>query len=94
MGISKEQVTRIANLARLDLKEEKIEKFANQFSDIIGYMDKMNSMDTSGVTPLYSPSDNVSVLRRDKAESKYERQDVLANAPLQDGKYFIVPKIL
>ncbi|MFP4109741.1 MAG: Asp-tRNA(Asn)/Glu-tRNA(Gln) amidotransferase subunit GatC, partial [Desulfonatronovibrio sp.] len=60
----------------------------------IGYMDKMNSLDTSGVTPLYSPSDNISVLRQDVAENKYERRDVLANAPLQDGKYFIVPKIL
>lgn len=94
MGISNEQVARIADLARLDLKEEKVEKFANQFSDIIGYMDKMNSLDTSGVAPLYSPSDNISVLRPDVAESKYERQDVLANAPLQDGKYFIVPRIL
>lgn len=94
MGITNTQVIKIANLARLDLKEEKVEKFAHQFSEIIGYMDKMNSLDTSGIAPLYSPSDNISVLRRDVAESKYERQDILANAPLQDGEYFIVPKIL
>jgi aspartyl-tRNA(Asn)/glutamyl-tRNA(Gln) amidotransferase subunit C len=94
MEITKKQVARIADLARLELKEEKVEKFALQFSDIIGYMDKMNSLDTAGVEPLYSPWAGTSVTRRDVAAKNYERADLLANAPEQDGQYFIVPKIL
>ncbi len=94
MKITREQVARIADLARLELKEEKIEKFALQFSQIIGYMDKMNSLDTTGVEPLYSPSDNTSVMREDVAGNNFRREDLLSNAPVQDGQYFIVPKIL
>ncbi len=94
MEISKEKVAGIANLARLELKEEKVEKFALQFNDIIDYMDKMNSLDTSGVQPLYSPLENTPVMRDDVVKNEYHRRDLLSNAPLQDGQYFIVPKIL
>lgn len=94
MEITKEKVARIADLARLELKEEKVEKFALQFSDIIGYMDKMNSLDTDGVEPLFSPSENTSVMREDVAQNNYKRHELLSNAPAQDGQYFIVPKIL
>jgi len=94
MEITKKMVAGIADLARLELREEKVEKFALQFSDIIGYMDKMNSLDTSGVEPLYSPTENTSVMREDVVKKDYQRSDLLSNAPAQDGAYFIVPKIL
>jgi aspartyl-tRNA(Asn)/glutamyl-tRNA(Gln) amidotransferase subunit C len=94
MEITKEKVARIADLARLELKEEKVEKFALQFSDIIGYMDKMNSLDTDGVEPLFSPSENTSIMREDVAQNNYNRHELLSNAPAHDGQYFIVPKIL
>ena len=94
MEITKKMVAGIADLARLELREEKVEKFARQFSDIIGYMDKMNSLDTSEVEPLYSPTENKSVMREDVVKKDYQRSDLLSNAPAQDGKYFIVPKIL
>lgn len=94
MKITREEVARIADLARLELKEEKVEKFAFQFSDIIGYMDKMNSLDTSGVEPLYSPSENRSVMREDEAIKDYQRKDLLSSAPDHDDEYLIVPKIL
>ncbi|WP_028575451.1 Asp-tRNA(Asn)/Glu-tRNA(Gln) amidotransferase subunit GatC [Desulfonatronovibrio hydrogenovorans] len=94
MEITQKQVAKIAALARLDLDEQSLEKFAHQFSEIIAYMDKMNTLDTSGVDPLYSPSENTSVLREDSVQKEYQREDLLANAPAKDEKFFIVPKIL
>ncbi|MCA1743544.1 MAG: Asp-tRNA(Asn)/Glu-tRNA(Gln) amidotransferase subunit GatC [Desulfonatronovibrio sp.] len=94
MEITREQVSRIADLARLELEDEKIEKFASQFNEIIGYMDKMNAISTEGVVPMYSPSENTSVLRDDVVKKEYNREELLSNAPRHDGKYFIVPKIL
>lgn len=94
MEITREQVSRIADLARLELGDEKKEKFASQFSEIIGFMDKMNAISTEGVIPMYSPSENTSVLREDVVKKEYNREELLANAPKQDGKHFIVPKIL
>jgi aspartyl-tRNA(Asn)/glutamyl-tRNA(Gln) amidotransferase subunit C len=94
MEITKAQVARIADLARLEIKEEVAEKFAFQFSEIIGYMDKMNSLGAKGVEPLYSPWDNPSLMREDVAQDEHDRQALLSNAPAQDGQYFTVPKIL
>ncbi len=94
MEITKKDVAGIADLARLELKEEMAEKFVTQFRDIIGYMDKMNALDTSHVSPLYSPSENTSVMRPDTPKKEYQRRDLLAGSPDQDGQYLIVPRIL
>ncbi len=94
MEITKKHVLRIAELARLELHGDKVEKFSQQFTDIIGYMDKMNTIDTSGVLPLYSPSENTSVMREDMEENHYNREELLANAPVRDEHYFSVPRII
>ncbi|WP_045214935.1 Asp-tRNA(Asn)/Glu-tRNA(Gln) amidotransferase subunit GatC [Desulfonatronovibrio magnus] len=94
MDISPQQIAKIASLARLELKDDQILKFAQQFNDIIGYMDKMNSLDTRGIEPMYSPCENTSVMRPDEVINEHERSKLLSNAPMQDGKYFIVPKII
>ena len=94
MEITKNQVVRIAELARLELHDDQVKKFSQQFSDIIDYMDKMNTLDTSGVAPLYSPSENTSVMREDMAEKRYNREELLTNAPVRDKHYFSVPRII
>ncbi|EFI36016.1 glutamyl-tRNA(Gln) amidotransferase, C subunit [Desulfonatronospira thiodismutans ASO3-1] len=94
MNIDKEYVSRIAALARLETSPEQAEKFAVQFRDIIGYMDSLNQVDTSGVEPFYSPSENISVLREDETRKTCRRSDILASAPHHDGEYFIVPRII
>ncbi|WP_291319457.1 Asp-tRNA(Asn)/Glu-tRNA(Gln) amidotransferase subunit GatC [Desulfonatronospira sp.] len=94
MKIDNEYVSRIAALARLETSPEQAEKFAAQFRDIISYMDTLNQIDTAGVEPFYSPSQNMSVMREDEARSTCRRSDILANAPHHDGEYFIVPRII
>ncbi len=94
MNIDKEYVSRIAALARLETFGEQAEKFAVQFRDIIGYMDSLNQVDTSGVEPFYSPSENISVLREDESRDTFQRSEILANSPHHDGEYFIVPRII
>ena len=94
VNIDKDYVGRIAVLARLETSPEQAEKFASQFRDIIGYMDSLNQVDTSGVEPFYSPSENISVLREDESRSTSERGELLSSAPHHDGEYFIVPRII
>ena len=94
MKIGPEEVARVARLARLELSEEKLETFAPQLDDILRYMDKLAEVDTTGVEPMYSPVEHVSVLRADEPAVEYDRDDVLSNAPETDGKFFIVPRIV
>lgn len=94
MKLSADDAAKIAKLARLDLDQDKLERFAGQFSDILQYMDKLAEVDTTGVEPMYSPSEHATVFREDVAVKTRERDQVLANAPEDDGSFFIVPKIV
>ncbi|SDB30238.1 aspartyl/glutamyl-tRNA(Asn/Gln) amidotransferase subunit C [Desulfonatronum thiosulfatophilum] len=94
MSISTDEVAKVAGLARLNLKPEKLEQFAGQFNDILGYMEKLNELDTSGVEPLFSPVNHETVFRDDDVRQEYSREEILANAPETDGSYFIVPRIV
>ncbi len=94
MKISPEEVAKVAKLSRLDLPEDKLELFAGQLGDILAYMDKLGELDTDDVDPLYSPVQHTTVLRRDEVRKDYRREEILANAPKQDGQFFIVPRIV
>lgn len=94
MKISPEDVAKIARLSRLDLPQDKLELFAGQLGDILDYMDKLGELETDGVEPLYSPVEHTTVLRPDEVKKEYARDEVLSNAPKQDGKFFIVPRIV
>ena len=94
MLITPEDAARIATLSRLRVGDDKLEIFARQMSDILGYMETLNRLDTSEVEPMYSPVDLPTVLRPDVVRQDFSRAEILANAPEEDGKYFIVPKIV
>lgn len=94
MKISPEEVAKVAKLARLDLSDEKIELFTGQLDDILNYMDKLNELDTAEVDPMFSPVEHTTRLRADEARKDYSRDEVLSNAPEQDGQFFIVPRIV
>lgn len=92
--ISPEDVAHMAALSRLSVSREEQALFARQFGDILRYMDVLAQVDTENVKPLYSPAQHASAGREDQAANRRTRQEVLANAPEQDGEYFIVPRIV
>jgi len=94
MKITPEQVAKVAKLSRLDLPQEKLELFAGQLGDILDYMDKLGELDTDSVEPMYSPVSHTTVFRKDEMKKEYSREEVLSNAPEQDGQFFIVPRIV
>jgi len=94
MKLGKNEVEYVANLARLELKEEEIEKFAKQLSDILFYIDKLNEIDTSKVEPMAHAVNITNAFREDKVEKVWIKEQTLANAPDKDDDYFKVPKII
>jgi len=94
MRISKEEVAKIAHLARLEIGESDLGCFAGQLTDILDYMDILNEVDTSQTEPLYSPVEHETPYREDEPRSECSREEVLRNAPRSDGKYFLVPKVV
>ena len=94
MTITREEVARMAALAKLELDEAMLERFARQFSDILRYMDTLNDVDTQGVEALYQPARHSSAARPDLVEASLDREKLLAGAPDQDGRYFVVPRMV
>ena len=92
--VNAELVKKIATLARLAPEPERLEVFASQMGDILGHMDQLAEVDTKGVEPLYSPSEHGTVYRKDEAASRHSRDEVLSNAPEEDGEFYIVPRIV
>ena len=88
------QVRKVAKLSRLELTEAEISQFTGQLSAILGYVEKMNQLDTENVEPLAHCLPISNVLRRDIVRESLGTERTLANAPQRDGDFFKVPKIL
>ena len=91
--ITKEQVEHVAKLARLALKDEEKELYTNQLSKILGYIDQLNEVDTSGVEPMTQPIPTVNVMREDVIKKHFSRDEILKSAPHEEYSFFRVPKI-
>jgi len=94
MKITKEEVLHVAQLARLEIDEASVEKFAVQIGSILDYVDQLRQVDTSGIKPT-SHALALTNAFRDDAEMKHlERESSLANAPEQEDGSFVVPKVI
>ncbi|MEJ5300429.1 MAG: Asp-tRNA(Asn)/Glu-tRNA(Gln) amidotransferase subunit GatC [Thermodesulforhabdaceae bacterium] len=92
--ITREEVKHIAKLARLKLSDEEEERMTHQINDILLYMEKLNELDTSNIEPMHHAVEQVNVMREDKPKPSLEHEKALANAPQQNGVFFIVPKVI
>ena len=94
MRISKQEVLHVANLARLNIDESQIDRFADQIGQILEYVETLNELDTTGVVPTSHAIDMANAFRDDELSKPLDRKTVLANAPEDDEGSFIVPKVI
>ncbi|MGQ4647419.1 Asp-tRNA(Asn)/Glu-tRNA(Gln) amidotransferase subunit GatC [Lyngbya aestuarii] len=92
--IDREQVRKVANLARLEMTPQEEEQFAGQLSNILDYFEQLSELDTDDVPPTTRAIDVSNVTRPDELKLYPDREAMLKEAPEQDGDYFRVPKIL
>ena len=81
MKITKEEVLHVANLARLELSEDAIMKFAGQIDKILEHVDSLKKVDTQGVAPTSHAISLTNAFREDEVRRPLERDLSLANAP-------------
>lgn len=92
--IDREQVRKVALLARLDLTPAEEERFTSQLGSILDYFEQLSELDVSDVPPTARAIDVSNVTRSDTLQPYPERESILESAPEQEGDYFKVPKIL
>ncbi len=94
MKITREEVERVALLARLQLSPEDESRLTEQLDKILGYMEKLQQLDTKNVAPLAHVVDMVNAFREDRAVNEPEPEKLLANAPAREKTFIKVPKII
>lgn len=94
MRVTREEVEKIAALAKLEITEEEKEMFRGQLDRILDYVQKLNELDTKNVEPTYSVSHAGETLREDCVIPSMPREEALMNAPAQAHGFFRVPKII
>lgn len=92
--ISRDEVARLAKLARLALTDAELDSFAGQLDAILGYVGKIQAVDVSGVKPTGNPLKSENVTRPDVVAPSLTQQQALAEAPSADEGRFVVPQIL
>lgn len=94
MKITHDEVRYVADLARLDLDEAAVERFAGQIGDILQYIDKLNEVDTQGVDSTSHAIFLTNAFREDERLEPLDTDRALANAPEKENGCFVVPKII
>ena len=97
MKIGEKEVRYVADLANLDLSEEEIRRFADDLTDILTHMDKLNELPTDDVEPMAQvlfDQPESATLREDAPRPTLGSEAALANAPVAGDGYFRVPKVI
>jgi aspartyl-tRNA(Asn)/glutamyl-tRNA(Gln) amidotransferase subunit C len=94
MQVDNTLILNLENLARLELAPEERELLRGGLNHILNMIEQLNALDTTDVEPLIYVNDEVNNLRPDEVRHQISRADALKNAPLQDGTFFKVPKVL
>lgn len=94
--LSKEEVKKVAKLARLGITEEETEKFSKELSSILDYFEKLKKVDVSNVEPTSHPNKAENVIRQDEASVCEEevRKGIVKQFPEEKDGYIKVKQIL
>lgn len=94
MSISRQDIEKVALLARLQLTEAELATMTSEIAQIIGYVDQLAEVDTDGVEPMAHAIEIANVFRDDAVAASLPRDEALANAPHRDDRGYLVPAVL
>ncbi len=94
MKISKDAVRHVAELARIDFKEDELDKLSEQLGNILEYIEKLNEIDTANVEPTFHVLGLSTPLRKDVLKPWLTLDEALENATEKEEGFFKVPKVI
>lgn len=94
MSLSKDDVKKIAHLARLNMSENDLELYSAQLSNILNFVEQMNSAKTDNIQPIAHPLDLAQRLRPDVVTAENQRSETQAIAPQVEAGLYLVPQVI
>ena len=92
--VSKEEILHIANLARLNLEEDEIEKYRENLQDILNFANVVNNATVEGLDVTIGANEAKNVFRKDEIKVFEDTESLLQNAPSQEKNMFKLPKVI
>ena len=80
MKLSAEEVKKIANLVRIKLTSQEIEKFQHQLTDILNYVRQLDEVKTDNIEPTSQVTDSTNIARKDTVDYNFSREEIMASA--------------
>jgi aspartyl-tRNA(Asn)/glutamyl-tRNA(Gln) amidotransferase subunit C len=94
MSLTREDVAKVALLARLRLSDDELDRMTEQLGQIVGYVEQLQELNTDGVEPMAHGVELSNVFRNDLLRPSLPRDQALANAPKRDEECYRVPAVL
>ena len=94
MVVDKQLISKLENLARLELSSTDKDKIEKDLNQILTMVEKLNDVDTKGVEPLVYVNEEINNWREDEIKNEVKKEDALKNAPDEDGTHFKVSKVI
>jgi aspartyl-tRNA(Asn)/glutamyl-tRNA(Gln) amidotransferase subunit C len=94
MSLDRQQVQKIAHLARLRITDQEATVYAESLSRILGLIEQMNAVNTEGVAPMAHPTDSGLRLRPDQVSEPDQRDKFQKIAPAVEAGLYLVPKVI
>jgi aspartyl-tRNA(Asn)/glutamyl-tRNA(Gln) amidotransferase subunit C len=94
MSISRQDIEKVALLARLQLTGHELSKMTSELAQIVSYVDQLGEVDTDGIEPMAHAIEIANVFRDDAVAESLPREEALANAPHRDERAYLVPAVL
>ena len=94
MEVTEQLVDKLAHLSRLRFSADEKIAIKNDLQNMIGFVQKLNEVDTTGVQPMLHMGDANYVFRTDELKGSVTREAALANAQIPDNQFFKVPKVI
>lgn len=94
MNIDQQIVHKVADLARIEIKDSEVDALTVEMNKILTFMEKLNELDTKTVKPLVYMNEQSNVWREDIAKNEISTEDGLKNSAIHNESFFFVPKII
>ena len=94
MSVDKATVKRVARLARIAVSDEEAEALKAELNTILGFVEQLNEVDITGIEPMTSVTAMKMKMRADVVTEGERAGDVVANAPVREANFFVVPKVV
>ncbi len=92
--ITPSDLSKVAALARLQIPNEQIQVYTKQLEEILSYVEQLQKVDTEGIPPTTRAVEVVNAVREDLVKQTEVREEIMDQAPLREGDFFRVPRIL